>query len=254
MSTRFTCDDKQSLIAFVYGEIDAEARARIESHLATCEDCAFEVAALGDVRSGLGLWAPPDAELGFTIVRQPEQMPANVLRPSRWWPTVPAWAQAAAALLVVAAGLSIANLQIRSGPDGVVVTTGWLTPAPAPAERFDGAAVEQRVEQALASLEQQLRGEIRAAREQVTTPVRAAAPSAPDEATIRRVQQLLAESEQRHERELALRFTQFTRDLEVQRRADLARIGYSMSEFGTQMNRQRQMLNNVIRVSSVPQQ
>ena len=252
MSTMFTCEDKQALIAYVYGEIEAEHRTRIEAHLATCEDCAFEVAALGDVRSGLGLWVPPEAELGFTIVRTPERTAANVLRPAGWWQTVPAWARAAAAILVVAAGLSVANLQIRSGPDGVSVTTGWLRAAPVATDTFDGAAAEQRVEQALAALEQQLRGEIRAAREQAPAPVRTA--GALDEATIRRVQQLLAESEQRHERELALRFTQFTRDLELQRRADLARIGYSMSEFGTQMNRQRQMLNNVIRVSSVPQQ
>ena len=46
-----------------------------------------------------------------------------------------------------------------------------------------------------------------------------------DEATIRRVRQLIAESEQRQERELAMRFVEFTRDMNMQRRADMQNIG-----------------------------
>jgi hypothetical protein len=84
--------------------------------------------------------------------------------------------------------------------------------------------------------------------------VPAAATAPVDDATIRRVQQLLAASEQRQERELALRFTQFTRDMNLQRRADLQRITQSFGQFDEQIFRQRQMLNNVIRVSGVPQQ
>ena len=104
---------------------------------------------------------------------------------------------------------------------------------------------------ALVSLEQQLRNEIRSTQEQNT--VRAAAPSA-DDATIRRVQQLLAASEQRQQRELALRLTQFSVDMNMQRRADLMRITNSFGQFGNQMMQQRQMLNNVIRVSATGQQ
>lgn len=247
----FTCDDKETLVAYLYGEVDAAARKSVEAHLATCAACAAEVTALGDVRAELGLWVPPDAELGFKIVQQPS---ARVLRPAAWWQTVPAWARAAAAVLVLAAGAAIANVQIKSGPDGFVVTTGWMAvPATAPAlsEPFDGEAVERRVERALVALEQQLRSEIRSTREQNAT--RAAAATA-DEATIRRVQQLLAESEQRQERELALRFTQFTRDMNMQRRADLMRITNSFGDFDQRMLQQRQMLNNVMRVSATPQQ
>src|SRR5687768_5816800 len=203
MNSTFLCDDKATLIAYLYGEVDAAMRASVAVHLETCARCAAEVTALGDVRAELALWAPPDAELGFAIVRKSDQPPANVLRPAQWWRTVPAWAQAAAAVLVVAAGLGIANLQVRSGPDGFTVSTGWMAPAAAPAlsEPFDGAAIDQRVERALVSLEQQLRNEIRSARDQQPATVRAAAPSA-DEATVRRVQQLLAESEVRQQREL----------------------------------------------------
>src|SRR5688572_24104405 len=254
MTTTFTCDDKATLIAYLYGDVDAATRQRVDAHLETCARCAAEVTALGDVRAELSLWVPPDAELGFAIVKKSEHPTAPALRPAQWWRTVPAWAQAAAAVLVLAAGLGIANLQVRSGPEGFSVTTGWMAPAPAPAlsEPFDGAAVERRVERALVSLEQQLRSEIRSARDQQPAAVRASAP--PDDATIRRVQQMLKASEERQAQELAFRLTQFNSDMNMQRRADLLRITQSFGEFDEQMVRQRQMLNNVMRISASGQQ
>ena len=255
MSTPFTCDDKPTLIAYLYGEVDAAMRDRVDAHLATCERCAAEVTALGDVRAELGLWNPPDAELGFAITRRSEPQSATVLRPARWWNTVPAWAQAAAAVLVIAAGAAIANIQVSSSGEGFSVTTGWMKPALS--EQSARTAREVRVEgqdewrTALVALEQQLRTEIRSTHEPAAVP--AAAPSA-DEATIRRVQQLLAASEERQQRELALRLTQFTVDMNLQRRADLQRITNSFGQFDEQILRQRQMLNNVIRVSATGQQ
>src|SRR5687767_6472207 len=129
----FNCDDKQTLIAYLYDEVDAATRDRVDAHLAACARCAAEARALGAVRAELSQWVPPGAELGFAIVRKSDQPAAQVLRPAQWWQTVPAWAQAAAAVLVVAAGLGIANLQVRSGPDGFSVSTGWMSsPAAAP--------------------------------------------------------------------------------------------------------------------------
>ena len=252
----FTCDDKQTLIAYLYDEVDPATRAGVDAHLASCARCAADVRALGDVRLELSQWAPPDAELGFAIVRKTEQPAAHVLRPARWWQTVPAWAQAAAAILVLAAGASIANIQVRSGPDGFTVSTGWMAvpAAPVPSEPIDGAAIERRIEAwrtELAALEQQLRSEIRSSRSQEAA--RAAA-SPVDEATVRRVRQLLEASERRQERELALRLTQFAREMDVQRVADFQRIGRNFGEFNEQMFRQQQMLNNVIRISGTPQQ
>jgi anti-sigma factor RsiW len=253
MSIKFTCDDKQTLVSYLYGEVDHETRQAVDAHLDACAACAAEVIALGDARSGLGMWVPPDVELDFKIVKKSELPPANVLRPARWWNTVPPWAQAAAAILVLAAGAAIANVQVTSGPQGFSVSTGWMAPSAAPAlsEPFDGKAVEQRVERALVSLEQQLRSEIRSTREQET---RVAARTPVDEATIRRVQQLIAASEQRHEQKLAMRFVEFTRDMNMQRRADLVKIGQGFDEYNGQLLRQRQMMNNMIRVSTTAQQ
>ena len=249
MNTRFTCDDKPTLIAYMYGEVSAAEREMVDAHLATCAQCAAEVTALGDVRAELSLWVPPDAELGFAVVKKSDQHAAPVLHPAQWWRTVPAWAQAAAAVLVMAAGLGMANLQVRSGPEGLSVTTGWMAPVAAPAASQNDAA--WRTE--LVALEQQLRSEIRSSRDQQAAAVPASASTA-DDATIRRVQQLLAASEARQERELALRLTQFSYDMNMQRRADLQRITQSFGQFGDQMMQQRQILNNVIRVSASGQQ
>ena len=252
MNSTFSCDDKATLIAYLYGEVDAAMRASIAAHLESCARCAVEVTALGDVRAELALWAPPDAELGFAIVRKSDQPTASVLRPARWWRTVPAWAQAAAAVLVVAAGLGIANLQVRSGPDGFSVSTGWMSPPTAAPVSTPARQDEWRT--ALVSLEQQLRNEIRSARAQEQSAGARASAPAVDDATIRRVQQLLAASEERQARELALRLTQFTYDMNMQRRADLVKITQSFGQFDEQMLRQRQMMNNVIRASVSGQQ
>jgi hypothetical protein len=252
----FTCDDKATLVSYLYGELDEATRGAVDTHLAQCASCAAEVTALGDVRSELGLWAAPDVELDFAIVKKSQLPAATVLRPARWWQTVPAWAQAAAAILVVAAGASVANLQIKSGPEGFSVTTGWMTPAAAPAlaaSSADRGEIDRQVEGQLASLEQRLRNEIRAARETSAGPARVAATSA-DDATIRRVQQLIADAEQRHSRELAARFVEFTNDLALQRRADLMNVQRAINAQDAQMFRQRQFLNNAIRVSTTPQQ
>lgn len=255
MSTQFTCDDKPTLIAYVYGEVDPAVRTAVDDHLARCSDCAAEVMALGEVRSELGLWMPPEAEFAFQIVKKADLRGANVLRPAAWWSTVPVWAQAAAAVLVFAAGAAIANVQIKSGPDGFAVSTGWMsTQAPVLSAPSDRAAVGAEVEgwkPALVSLERQLRSEIKSSRE-TATPVAARGPA--DEATIRRVQQLLADAEQRHSRELATRFIDFTRDINLQRRADMQNMGRLVGQYDEQLLRQRQMINTAFRVSNTPQQ
>jgi hypothetical protein len=159
------------------------------------------------------------------------------------------WAQAAAAILVLAAGAAIANVQVKSGPEGFSVSTGWMQPA---AVTAPVTAQDQSWKPALVALEQQLRDEMRANREPDT---RVASTSAPaDEATIRRVRQLITESEQRHERALAARFIEFTRDVNMQRRADMQNIGRVVGSYDGELMRQRQMINNVIRVSATPQQ
>src|SRR5919108_1267381 len=124
MSRAFQCDDKDTLIAYLYGEVDEEMRQQVRAHLRTCAACADEVEGLQAVRRDLLEWQPPEMALNFSIV----QKPATVLRPARWSVSaLPAWAQVAAAALVFAVGAAIANVQVRYASDGVTVTTGWMS-------------------------------------------------------------------------------------------------------------------------------
>jgi hypothetical protein len=260
MSLMFTCDDKATLVAYLYNEIDAQDRQRVDDHLLQCAVCAADLAALSGVRGELTQWAAPNVELGFTSVRSDAVQaaaapPATLLGPAPWWNTVPVWAQAVAAILVLAVSASIANVQVKSGPDGFVVSTGWMAPAAATsvaAPAVPAAADDARWQPALIALEQQLRQEIRATRE--TGTVRAASRSEADDATVRRVRELLEASEARQNRELALRVTQLTRDMDIQRRADLVRIEQGIGHTGVEIAKQRQMLNYVMRASTTPQQ
>jgi hypothetical protein len=173
---------------------------------------------------------------------------------------VPAWAQAAAAVLVMAAGLAIANVQVRYNADGLVVTTGWMerqTPQAAPAATPVtpvSTSADGDWRPALAALESTLRDEIRAART-TAAPVNASNMKGTD-VPMQRVAQLIEESEQRQQQQLALRLTQFNRDLEVQRRSDLVRINQGFGQFegraGAEIARQRQMLDYIMRVSAQP--
>jgi hypothetical protein len=74
-----------------------------------------------------------------------------------------------------------------------------------------------------------------------------------DAALLKRVQTLIDESEERQKQELALRLTQFGRDVELQRRADLVRIeqGFGRFEGRTvdEVARQRQLLDYLVRTS-----
>jgi anti-sigma factor RsiW len=250
MSDKFSCHDKNSLIAYLYDEVEPPLRREIDDHLRSCVACTDELASLSAVRVGLSAWAPPEPALGITIA--PGE---DVARPSSWWAEVPVWAQVAAAVFVLAVGLGVANVQVRSGADGLVVTTGWMTPSVAPAAA--NPATDERWRPALAALESQLRGEIQANRSPASSPVAQTTRTA-DDATLRQVQAMLVASEERQRQELAFRLTQLTRDIDVQRRADLVRISQGFGQFegrtGEMMARQRQMMNYITRVSGQPQQ
>ena len=118
------CDSKELLVGFLYDEIDPVSKRTFERHLATCSECRAELAELDATREQIALWAPPDADLGFRIVRGAEAAAPTPLR-FRFFSFSPAWGFAAAALVVLAIGAAIANLDVRYGSDGLVVRTGW---------------------------------------------------------------------------------------------------------------------------------
>ena len=69
------CDSKELLVGFLYGELDAPARRTFEAHLETCAECRDELSELRVTRGQIALWTPPEADLGFQIVRGPVAAP-----------------------------------------------------------------------------------------------------------------------------------------------------------------------------------
>jgi len=260
MSTHFHCDDTETLVAYLYDDIDPVMRDAVARHLPGCARCRDEVAALGGVRQVLSEWTPPSPALRFTVV--PESAVSNVITPNvPAWQTVPRWAQAIAAMLALAVGASVANVQVRHDAGGWTVSTGWMTPAPAAtAAAAPGADAAWRP--ALASLEESLRREF-ASRPALAAPVQtapAATPAAASDSTetLARVRALIEASEKRQQQELALRLTQFVRDVELQRRADLVKINQGFGQLegrtGAAVERQREAIDYLIRAGLRPQQ
>lgn len=253
MSTRFTCDDGETLVAYLYDELEPGPRAAVADHLRDCAACTAEVAALGGVRRVLGEWTPSAPPLRFTVT---PDVPAAVARPAvSRWQTVPTWAQFAAATLALAVGAAVANVQVRHDAAGWTVTTGWRTPPPAVANVAAPPAAARDTEAwrpALAALEQSLRRDLAAGRT-VAMPASAADPD-----SVSRIRTLIQESERRQQQELALRLAQFSRDLDLQRRADLVRIDQGIGQLegrtGAEVARQREMLNYIVRAGLRPPQ
>jgi hypothetical protein len=218
-------------VGYVYDEGERAEREAAVAHLAMCPACAAEVEAMQATRRQLAAWAPPEPA-GRLAADVTSATPAPVLRPPRWWQgAVPVWAQAAAALVLFAAGLALGG-----------TTSRWLA-APAP----PAAAVSP---DALADAEQRLRAEIDDLRGAMT------AVADGDADTLARVRALIVESEARQQRELALRTADVLRDFDAQRRLDLARVDEAVGEMqdlaGAEAAEQRRLLDYLIRVSQQP--
>ena len=105
----------------------------------------------------------------------------------------------------------------------------------------------------LAALEERLRAELsRLSTAAATTPAAPAqtASRVDDEAFMTRVRSLLAESEERQRGELALRTAQVLRDIEIQRKVDMAtvqqNIGQLQGTTGAELRQQRELYNQLI--------
>ena len=259
MTLNHDCDNHDALIGYLYDEGAPVERTAVAAHLVTCTRCAAELAALRATRLDLAAWAPPDAQLGFRIVADAppadvaSDTAAPILRPTRWWSQpMPAWAQAAAAILIFATGAGLGALRSTQTPASapVAALSSVTASSPAPAA---GSAVSA---QQLAQLEQRLRAEMTSvgvgAGTGTATP--AGTGTAP---TLAEVRALIQESEQRQQRDLALRTAEVIRDFDTQRRGDLARIEQTFGQMegntGVQVEQQRQMLNYLLRVSQRPQ-
>lgn len=241
------------LVAYLYDDIDPVERDTFERHLAGCVPCRADLHALSDVREGLAEWAAPEVADGVggrtprSVLRLVDSAPAR-----KGWRTfgeAPVWLQAAAAMLVVATSLGVANINLTYTKDGLSITTGWMkaaapvASAPAPSAT-DARAGEVPWRADLTALEQRL-DELKA------QSVSNADPSSADddEALLKRVRTLIQDSERRQQRELALRVGEVARDGQLQRQADLVKIDRSLgilqNRTGVEVMRTQQQLNSL---------
>jgi hypothetical protein len=295
------CGNTDHLVAFLYDECDPIERVAIERHLIGCSACAGEVASLRAVRLDLQGWTPPDVALGIRVSKEavstargagaarasasselslvasdanpganfPANAGDNTVRVRPFWSRPPAWAQLAAAVLVLAAGAAIANVEIRYNDQGIAIRTGWSAPRPAgspepaalrtmSAQPATSRTIASSTTAApwradLTALERELRKEIRGTIASAVRPVAAESPAtlerraAVEADVMRQVRALIDASEQKQQRELALQIANVVRDVNVQRRTDLARIagGIDLVEgrTGAAVAEQQRLLN-----------
>jgi len=212
MTCTYRGNREESLIAYLYDAAEPGERLAFEAHLAGCLVCRQELSELGLVRTELAKWAPPEPSAGWLSDRAGYAAAPPV---QKGWAAsmreMPAWAQLAAAMLVLGVSAGAANLRVNYDEHGLTVQTGWMgstasdravglaSPTPTPTANADPAP--WRVE--LASLEQQLRDELKPAQQ---PPARERDVDAT--AVLRQVRALIDESEKKQQRELALRIAE----------------------------------------------
>jgi hypothetical protein len=239
------CDSKELLISFLYDEIDPAAKQAFQKHLAMCVECRDELAALGATRAQVALWTPPDADLGFRIVRGAES-------PARsWFRFSPAWGLAAAAMLLVAIGAAIANLDVRYGNDGLVVRTGWnnVNVAP-PSVESNVTPVDWKAQ--ADQLDRRLREIERTMSTRQSPPVQnASASDLSDADLLQRVREIVGQSETRQQRAFASRLADLTREFDAQRQLDLVAIDQGMTRLqntsGAEVKQIREVMSRYVR-------
>lgn len=250
------CDSKELLVGFLYEELDPSAKRTFEKHLATCVECRDELAELGATRGQIALWTPPESDLGFRIVRG-----AAAPTPAPRFRFAPAWGLAAAAVLVMAAGAAIANIDVRYGQDGLVVRTGWNhgVDAPASAQPGDGSGVANVDWKAQAQqLDRRLRDlEATMSARSAASPVQSASASEmSDVEVLQRMREMLGQSETRQQRALATQIAEITRNFDAQRKLDLAAIDQGMTRLqntsGAEVKQYRDVIQRMMVKANYP--
>lgn len=263
------CPDPDALLVLLYDDEGApDERAALEAHVASCRECSDLLSSLDSTRGVLGAWHAPRLPLGFAVVRTAQASPARA-----WlWRS----GLAAAAVLVLAAASSLARIEVAYGPQGFSFRTGVtpgasapagppqqvaaVAPTPAASAPATSPATGQNgwVERASAEnpawrpeldmLESRLRAEFtRALEARPAAPtamvMRAALPASGADAErrqiediLRRVQELLDQSEIRQQQNLALRVNELGRQFQIQRQSDIDQMEQTLTRIEQQRN------------------
>jgi anti-sigma factor RsiW len=244
--TKHIADNHDALLDYLYEEGDPAERLKIAQHLQECAPCSVAVLEFQNVRGMLRDWTPPAADLGFRLVRDGDGVtPVAAVSPASrrdWWrawtPLMhqPRWAQAAAAVLLFALGLAVS--QIRMGYSDGAVTLQVL-----PAQAVPMPQSQNARRASIALPETPAAFDSSAVRPLVAGTAPQNASTVDVEQLLQRVRAMIDQSEQRQQRELALRLSQAATETETQHQADLLRIQQSMGQ------QQEDVMNYLVRTS-----
>jgi anti-sigma factor RsiW len=225
------CDRlRDEQLDFLYGEADAAAQRRVEEHLAGCEACREELAALKRLRQDLKHWTLPEG-----------RGPAFVApRHSGVWLPL-----AAGFLLALGAGLLWSGAELRHDERGFALRVGRPDAALRQAlDEHEARAVarEREHHRELAALKAALAG--------------GSAGGGGEGAVLARVAEMLKESEARQRARLETTLGRFDRRQEAQRRYDLARVAAGLSYLdgknGQQVARTTELMGYVLEAAAQP--
>ena len=252
------CNRGDLLVSYVYDEISDRERRDVEAHLVTCGECREEIAGLRATRGHLALWAPPQPDLGFRIVSgATSPAPLQALPRRR---IAPAFGLAAAAAQVLAAAVSIANVEVRYDANGaVLVRTGWgrsVDGQQAQAPAAPGAAPAAAANAEFTALNRRLSEIERALAHTSGTPGAQTVSGArmSDADLLRQVRAIVRDAEVRQQQAVADRLLQVVTDFDNQRRRDIAQLQQGLGQIqgltNAEIATQRDLVNQLIRASS----
>lgn len=251
--------NKDDLVSYLYDDLDGASRLAFERHLRECGDCRDELSEMRAVRADLLTWTPPEPDCAFRLVAEPKVVRAQVLAWRAW--LTPAAGLAAAAVLVLAAAAGLARIEVHGDADGFTLRTGWSAAA-ADADARPGYAGQARDvnlrapgPDAMAVLERRVAMLESASRDGAN--VRNASmlsARATNDAILKVVRDLLAQSEGRQKAELALRIAQVLRDVDAQRVADLNNLQKGLGRIDANVAEEaqahRELMNYILTANS----
>jgi len=209
---------RDEMMDLLYGEASPAVERRLEEHEAACRECRDELASFRRLRRDMATWrVPPD--VGRRLRR-------DALRPLL--------AAAAAVVLLVTGGLAARGSEVRYENGGFAFRLG---PAPA-ADALPAALVAQ---------EERHRREMQA--------LRAALGSTrtDEEAMMRRVQRMIADSEARQTAFVNAGLARLEDRTDARRQYDLAQVGAGLSyldgKAGLQAARTTELMGHVLQAS-----
>ena len=202
-------------LELLYGEADAEARTRVEKHLAGCAACREEMASLGRLRRDLQVW---------TLEEQRPSVAVTTRRPLAGWLTA-----AAALLLGLGVGLAL---------------TGYLS------LRRDLATQEARA----LERDRQYQQDIAVLRAELAERPRPFDAESVLARVDERVDERVWRSELRQSERVQATFSDWSGRIEARRRVDLARVAAGLSYLdgrqGQQLARTNELMGYVLEAAA----